>query len=218
MSTLTKSWRRRDAETTSRGGAATRRVRGGRSRRDGDAWPGETRPEPRLCEYPWTSRGAAAAATWIFRRQLREATRRHRQSETGRDPGASAQATTTAIGGCYFAPAAHVWYDKITQLIPKNGVKEILSKAALGQLLFGPLVTIVFFAAACLQSDEGLGALPGKIKNDLVAVQLAGVSFWPIVDIVSFSLIPVAYIPLFVNFASFIWTIFLSLKSRTAKK
>ena len=81
-----------------------------------------------------------------------------------------------------------------------------------------PLVTIVFFAAACLQSDEGLGALPGKIKNDLVAVQLAGVSFWPIVDIVSFSLIPVAYIPLFVNFASFIWTIFLSLKSRTAKK
>ena len=107
MSTLTKSWRRRDAETTSRGGAATRRVRGGRSRRDGDASPGETHPEPRLCEYPWTSRGAAAAATWIFRRQLREATRRHRQSETGRDPGASAQATTTAIGGCYFAPAAH---------------------------------------------------------------------------------------------------------------
>ena len=112
---------------------------------------------------------------------------------------------------------AHVWYAQITRLIPKNGFKEILTKALLGQIFFGPLVTIVFFAAACAQG-EGLKTLPAKIKADLLQVQIAGAGFWPFVDLISYAFIPIAYIPLFVNCASFVWTIFLSLKSRGAKK
>ena len=112
---------------------------------------------------------------------------------------------------------AHVWYAQITRLIPKNGLKEILTKALLGQIFFGPLVTIVFFAAACAQGD-GLQTLPAKIKADLRQVQIAGAGFWPFVDLISYAFIPIAYIPLFVNCASFVWTIFLSLKSRGAAK
>ena len=112
---------------------------------------------------------------------------------------------------------AHVWYAQITKLIPKNGLKEILTKALLGQIFFGPLVTIVFFAAACAQGD-GLQTLPAKIKADLLQVQIAGAGFWPFVDLISYAFIPIAYIPLFVNCASFVWTIFLSLKSRVGKK
>ena len=112
---------------------------------------------------------------------------------------------------------AHVWYAQITRLIPKNGLKEILTKALLGQIFFGPLVTIVFFAAACAQGD-GLQTLPAKIKADLLQVQIAGAGFWPFVDLISYAFIPIAYIPLFVNCASFVWTIFLSLKSRVGKK
>ena len=112
---------------------------------------------------------------------------------------------------------AHVWFAQITKLIPKNGLKEILTKALLGQIFFGPLVTIVFFAAACAQGD-GLQTLPAKIKADLLQVQIAGAGFWPFVDLISYAFIPIAYIPLFVNCASFVWTIFLSLKSRVGKK
>ena len=126
-------------------------------------------------------------------------------------------AVTSAIGGLYFAPAAHVWYGAITELIPANGLKDILLKALLGQMFFGPLVTIVFFASACLQTTGGLRTLPAKIKSDLVAVQAAGLGFWPFVDLVSYSFIPVDYIPVFVNCASFLWTIFLSVKSRVSK-
>ena len=100
---------------------------------------------------------------------------------------------------------AHVWYAQITKLIPKNGLKEILTKALLGQIFFGPLVTIVFFAAACAQGD-GLSTLPAKIKADLLQVQIAGAGFWPFVDLISYAFIPIAYIPLFVNCASFVWT------------
>ena len=127
-------------------------------------------------------------------------------------------AVTTAIGGFYFAPAAHVWYGAITKAIPANDLRAILTKALLGQLIFGPLVTCVFFASACLQSAEGLRALPGKIRSDLLGVQAAGLGFWPFVDLVSYACLPVDYIPVFVNGASFVWTIFLSFKSRAAKR
>ena len=93
-------------------------------------------------------------------------------------------------------------------------LQHVLAKALLGQVFFGPLVTIVFFAAACLQTKEGLRALPGKIKSDLIAVQIAGLGFWPFVDFLSFTLVPVQCIPLFINAASFVWTIYLSFLSR----
>lgn len=125
-------------------------------------------------------------------------------------------ALTTAIGGLYFAPAAHFWYGAITNLIPGNGLLDIVIKAALGQIFFGPLVTCVFFAAACYQQDRSLRQLPAKIKRDLLAVQIAGSGFWPFVDLVSYSYIPIDYIPLFINLASFVWTIYLSLKSRSS--
>jgi hypothetical protein len=63
-------------------------------------------------------------------------------------------AVTTAIGGFYFAPAAHVWYGAITKAIPANDLRAILTKALLGQLIFGPLVTCVFFASARVPGQE----------------------------------------------------------------
>ena len=63
-------------------------------------------------------------------------------------------AVTTAIGGLYFAPAAHVWYGAITKAIPANDLRAILAKALLGQLIFGPLVTCVFFASARVPGRE----------------------------------------------------------------
>ena len=37
--------------------------------------------------------------------------------EQVKEPDATRLLTTTAIGGLYFAPAAHVWYAQITKLI-----------------------------------------------------------------------------------------------------
>ncbi|KAJ1458368.1 hypothetical protein M885DRAFT_436822 [Pelagophyceae sp. CCMP2097] len=122
-------------------------------------------------------------------------------------------AVTSAIGGIYFAPAAHFWYDWITTAIPGSTLPRILAKALLGQLIFGPLVTCVFFAAAAAQSPEGIRSFPAKLKTDFLSVQLSGMGFWPFVDLVSFSCVPVPYIALFINAASFVWTIFLSLKA-----
>ena len=57
-----------------------------------------------------------------------------------------------------------------------------------------------------------------KIRTDLPPVWLNGIGYWPIVDFISYKLVPMQWIPLFVNFASFVWTIYLSLMSNRSKE
>ncbi|KAJ8609805.1 hypothetical protein CTAYLR_007179 [Chrysophaeum taylorii] len=120
-------------------------------------------------------------------------------------------AMTSAIGGCYFGPAAHFWYEALSRLVPRNSLPWVAFKAILGQIFFGPLVTCAFFASACIQTQS---SFPAKVKADLLDVQLTGLAYWPFVDMLCLSLIPVPYIPVAINLASFLWTIFLSLRSR----
>merc|ERR1719215_2385477 len=93
-----------------------------------------------------------------------------------------------------------------------SGLVGSIKKATLGQLIFGPSFTCVFFAISLLQSGSfTLMNFVNKVKSDLPPAWRAGLGFWPLVDLVSYSMIPPAYIPLFVNFCSFCWTIYLSI-------
>jgi len=123
------------------------------------------------------------------------------------------------VGLCYFGPAAHYWYETIFRLLPGTSLVSTLQKAVLGQVLFGPSFTCIFFAVFLLQSGTfSLGNWARKIRQDLPGAWLAGASFWPLVDLVSFSLIPRQWIPLFVNMCSLVWTIYLSLVANRVKK
>ena len=116
-----------------------------------------------------------------------------------------------AVGLFYFGPAASAWYDWIFHVLPGTSLVSTIQKAALGQMIFGPSFTCIFFATSLMQSGQfSLGNWVKKIKNDLPGAWVAGAGFWPLVDLVSFSLVPMKFIPLFINICSFVWTIYLS--------
>lgn len=116
-----------------------------------------------------------------------------------------------AVGLFYFGPAAHAWYEWIFQVLPGTSLASTLQKAALGQMIFGPSFTCIFFATSLMQSGQfSLGNWAKKIKMDLPGAWLSGAGFWPLVDLISYSVVPVKYIPLFINLCSFVWTIYLS--------
>lgn len=118
------------------------------------------------------------------------------------------------VGFAYFGPAAHYWYEWIFHIIPGTTLINIIQKATLGQCLFGPCFTCVFFASSLIQSNNfTINKWFIKIKNDLPSAFIAGAGFWPIIDLISYSYVPPTYIPLFINFCSLIWTTFLALKS-----
>ncbi|KAL7482750.1 hypothetical protein ACHAW6_008413 [Cyclotella cf. meneghiniana] len=125
------------------------------------------------------------------------------------------------VGLLFFGPAANAWYEMIFRVLPSTSLLSTLQKAALGQIFFGPTFTCVFFGAGMIESGTfSLGGWWNKIRNDLPGVWASGLGFWPLVDFVSYKVVPVQWIPLFVNFCSFVWTIYLSLvanKSKTAE-
>ena len=119
--------------------------------------------------------------------------------------------TSAAVGLFCFGPAAHAWYQMIFRVFPGTGLLSTLQKASMGQLFFRPSFTCIFFAASLLQTGQfSLGSWFRKIRSDLPGTWVSGLCFWPLVDLVSYSLIPVQFIPLFVNMCSLIWTIYLS--------
>jgi len=125
---------------------------------------------------------------------------------------------TFLVGLLFFGPAANAWYSMIFKVLPSTSLISTLKKAILGQIFFGPTFTCVFFAAGMIQSGNfSLKAWLDKIRNDLPPVWLSGIGYWPIVDFISYKVVPMQWIPLFVNFASFVWTIYLSLISNKSK-
>jgi hypothetical protein len=115
------------------------------------------------------------------------------------------------IGLLYFGPAAHYWYEGIFRLLPGTSLVSTLQKAVCGQLIFGPAFNCIFFAVGLLQAGNfTVSRWLRKIQQDLPEAWLAGAGFWPLVDLISFSLVPKDYIPLFVNLCSLVWTIYLS--------
>ena len=126
--------------------------------------------------------------------------------------GLLAYFSTVLVGILYFGPAAHAWCTMIFCLFPKTSLVFTLQKAALGQVIFGPSFTCVFFAASLIQCRNfSLGTWLEKIKSNLFRAWASGLGFWPLVDLVSYSLLPPQWIPLFVNLCLFIWTFYLLL-------
>jgi protein Mpv17 len=126
--------------------------------------------------------------------------------------------TNFLVGLLVFGPAANAWYSMIFKMLPSTSLFSTLQKAALGQIIFGPAFTSVFFGAGMIQAGSfSVGAWLQKVQKDLPAVWASGLGFWPFVDFISYKVIPVQWIPLFVNFCSFVWTIYLSIVSNRSR-
>jgi protein Mpv17 len=125
---------------------------------------------------------------------------------------------SAVVGFCYFGPAAHYWYSMIFRLLPGTSLFSTLQKAGLGQLIFGPTFTCIFFASALLQGGNfTVNNWIRKVRSDLPGAWAAGLCFWPFVDLVSYRMVAPQWIPLFVNMCSLVWTIYLSGVANKAK-
>jgi len=131
---------------------------------------------------------------------------------------------TCALIGALFGPAAHFWYGLMQRSFPRQRARDTLCKTVLGQTIFGPCFTVVFFAGTLCEQASGIGAtfwigLGDRLGRDFLPTQLAGLGFWSTVDLLSYSCIVPrlgeAWIPLFASAATFVWTIFLSFDSAT---
>ena len=85
------------------------------------------------------------------------------------------------------------------------------------QLLYGPVANTVMMSYIALALDGlSLGDTLGRVRQQLVTVQLNGWRFWPLVSVCSYSLVPIEQRALFANSAALVWSTYLSLNARAA--
>ncbi|XP_074588430.1 protein SYM1-like [Curcuma longa] len=107
-------------------------------------------------------------------------------------------------------PSLHLWFNFVSRVLPKRDVVTTVKKMALGQLVYGPIMTGVFFSVNAALQGETASEIFTRLRRDLIPTLKSGVVYWPVCDFITFKFIPVRLQPPVSNSFSFIWTIYLT--------
>jgi len=126
----------------------------------------------------------------------------------------------TIAGCCYVGPFVHYWYEilwyvgrKLPPSFPSSFTTliQVLLDQTIGVAAFFPAY---FYVYESCESIAGLrkanyGGVGIKIKRDLGGILVNQYKVWPIINFVSFSMVPEQLRVLFSNVASVFWNIYL---------
>ncbi|KAF8013729.1 hypothetical protein BT93_I1561 [Corymbia citriodora subsp. variegata] len=107
-------------------------------------------------------------------------------------------------------PSLHFWFNCMSRHFPKQDLASTLKKMFMGEALYGPAMTVVFFCVnAGLQGENGT-QIVARLKRDLIPTLVSGIMYWPLCDFITLRFTPVHLQPLVSNSFSYIWTIYLT--------
>ncbi|KAL8238320.1 hypothetical protein R6Q59_019401 [Mikania micrantha] len=113
-------------------------------------------------------------------------------------------------GMIVLGPSLHYWFNFVSRLFPNRDLIATFKKMFMGQAIFGPIMTVVFFSVnAGLQGESG-SEIVARLKRDLIPTLINGVMYWPVCDFITFRFIPVHLQPLVSNSFSYIWTVYMT--------
>lgn len=122
---------------------------------------------------------------------------------------------TSAFGAGFIGPVGHLWYEGIEKvcrkLVPAGGVRFLATKVILDSAIMGSVYVIAFFGFISLALEgTGLDGFYHKMKVDFVPTYAAELAFWPVVQTLNFSKVPVRHQLLVVNTFSLLDAAFIS--------
>ncbi|ONK59970.1 uncharacterized protein A4U43_C08F12820 [Asparagus officinalis] len=113
-------------------------------------------------------------------------------------------------GMLFSGPSLHLWFNTVSRFLPKRDVFTTFKKMFLGQTVYGPIMTAVFFSINARLQGETAPEIFARLKRDLIPTLVSGVVYWPMCDFVTFKFTPVHLQPLVSNSFSFLWTIYIT--------
>jgi hypothetical protein len=112
-------------------------------------------------------------------------------------------------------PINHVFYQVLDRLVPLQGALGIATKVVIDQAVHTPPLTVLFFSyEGCLSGKSVSDAYDTAVRK-LWPTLCANWSFWTVVHVCTFSMVPLSYRVQWVNCANFFWSGYLSLQAHT---
>ncbi|KAE8008106.1 hypothetical protein FH972_004650 [Carpinus fangiana] len=113
-------------------------------------------------------------------------------------------------GMIILGPSLHFWFNFVSKLFPKRDLFSTLKKMVMGQTLYGPAMTVVFFSTNAFLQGENTTEVVARLKRDLLPTMINGIMYWPICDFITFRFTPVHLQPLVSNSFSYLWTVYMT--------
>ncbi|KAE9589355.1 hypothetical protein Lal_00000496 [Lupinus albus] len=120
-------------------------------------------------------------------------------------------------GMVILGPSLHFWFNFVSKLLPRRDILSTLKKMVMGQTLYGPAITVIFFSFNARMQGETSPEIVSRLKRDLLPTMLSGIMYWPICDFITFRFVPVQLQPLVSNSFSYLWTIYLTYMANLEK-
>lgn len=115
-----------------------------------------------------------------------------------------------AYGLLILGPSQHLWFNFMSTISPTRDMFSTFKKIFLGQAVYGPTITSVFFSYnASLQGESG-SEIAARLKRDLLPTLLNALLFWPACDFLTYKFVPVHLQPLANSSFAYVWTIYLT--------
>ncbi|KAF2097972.1 hypothetical protein NA57DRAFT_76771 [Rhizodiscina lignyota] len=109
-------------------------------------------------------------------------------------------------------PASEQVKDKAVAKRSTINVRNTAIKFALDQTIGATFNTVLFVAGISALKGMGWDEIVHALKNDCMPIYWAGMKLWPLVSLISFTLIPVEKRVVFGSIVGVAWGIFLSLQ------
>uniref|UniRef100_A0A0A0KT72 Peroxisomal membrane protein n=2 Tax=Cucumis sativus TaxID=3659 RepID=A0A0A0KT72_CUCSA len=113
-------------------------------------------------------------------------------------------------GMLVLGPSLHYWFNLMSKLFPQKDLFSTFKKMAMGQGLFGPFMTAIFFSLNAFLQGESGAEIIARLKRDLLPTMLNGVMYWPVCDFITFRFVPVHLQALVSNSFSYVWTVYMT--------
>ena len=95
-------------------------------------------------------------------------------------------------------------------LFPGAGMAVVAKRVAFDQLIYAPLFTGIYFAGMGFYEGKPFSQSLQTLREKLWPTLVVNWSVWPIINFVNFSLVPLKFHILVINFCIIFWTAYLS--------
>ncbi|KAJ6794664.1 putative PXMP2/4 family protein 4 [Iris pallida] len=107
-------------------------------------------------------------------------------------------------------PSLHLWFNFVSRILPKRDILTTFKKMFLGQAVYGPIMTAVFFSFNAALQGETNAEIFARLKRDFIPTMKSCLVYWPMCDFITFKFVPVRLQPLVSNSFSYLWTIYIT--------
>ncbi|KAL9242072.1 hypothetical protein vseg_016110 [Gypsophila vaccaria] len=107
-------------------------------------------------------------------------------------------------------PTLHYWFNFMSKVLPGRDLLTTIKKMALGQTVYGPIMTVIFFSLNAALQGEDATEIVARLRRDFFPTMVNCVIYWPFCDFVTFRFAPVHLQPLVSNGFSFVWTVYMT--------